>query len=97
MYIEVTPIENNKIEGLLQLIDEVRPDKLVIPGREPRGCSEDIGGTAHYLALRTKCNIPGKSAEVCHETGALRAADFMSKIVVECFGVQNFHARLFRQ
>lgn len=32
MYIEVTPIENNKIEGLLQLIDEVRPDKLVIPG-----------------------------------------------------------------
>jgi nucleotide-binding universal stress UspA family protein len=53
-------IEGNEMEGLLQLIDDVRPDLLVIGLRhEPGGFSGFIGGTAHHLALHAKCNILG--------------------------------------
>jgi nucleotide-binding universal stress UspA family protein len=53
-------IEGNEMEGLLQLIDDARPDLLVIGlRREPGGFSGFIGGTAHHLALHAKCNILG--------------------------------------
>ncbi len=53
-------IEGNEIEGLLQLIDDVSPDLLVIGlRREPAGLGGFMGGTAHRLALHTKCNILG--------------------------------------
>ena len=58
--VKFATIEGNEIEGLLQLIDDVRPDLLVIGlRREPGGFSGFIGGTAHHLALHAKCNILG--------------------------------------
>lgn len=51
-------LEGREIEGLLRLIDRVRPDLLVVGLRfEPGGVSQCIGGTAHKLAQHAKCNI----------------------------------------
>ena len=53
-------IEGQEIQGLLQVIDKVRPDLLIIGlRREPGGLSGFIGGTAHQLALHARCNILG--------------------------------------
>ncbi len=53
-------VEGEEIEGLLQAIDQVRPELLVVGlRREPGGLSGFIGGTAHQLALRAQCNILG--------------------------------------
>lgn len=58
--VEVETIQGDEVEGLLQLIDDVRPDLLVVGlRREPRGFSGFFGGTAHHLALHAKCNILG--------------------------------------
>ena len=53
-------LEGNEIEGLLRLIDRLRPDLLVVGLRfEPGGLSQYLGGTAHKLALHAECNILG--------------------------------------
>ena len=58
--VAIKTVENNEIAGLLQLLDDVQPDLLVIGlRREPGGFSGFIGGTAHHLALHSKCNILG--------------------------------------
>ena len=53
-------LEGHEMEGLLRLVDRLRPDLLVIGLRfEPGGMSQYIGGTAHKLALHANCNILG--------------------------------------
>jgi hypothetical protein len=56
--ITIQIIVGNALEGLLQLIDEVRPadDRRAT---RTGGFSGFIGGTAHHLALHEKCNILG--------------------------------------
>jgi nucleotide-binding universal stress UspA family protein len=53
-------VDGNEIEGLLSLVDRLRPDLLVAGLRfEPGGLSQYLGGTAHKLALHANCNILG--------------------------------------
>jgi len=53
-------LEGNEIQGLLRLIDRLRPDLLVVGLRfEPGGLSQYLGGTAHKLALHANCNVLG--------------------------------------
>jgi nucleotide-binding universal stress UspA family protein len=53
-------IEGSEVEALLSLIEDVRPDLVVLGLRqEAGGLSRFIGGTAHQLALRTRCDVLG--------------------------------------
>ena len=52
--------EGDEMKGLLHLADQLRPDLLVVGLRfEPGGLSQNLGGTAHNLALHASCNILG--------------------------------------
>jgi nucleotide-binding universal stress UspA family protein len=52
--------EGDEIQAMLRLLDQVRPDLLVVGLRlEPGGLSQLLGGTAHRLALHARCNILG--------------------------------------
>ena len=53
-------VEGDEIEAMLQLLDQIRPDLLVVGLRlEPGGLSQLLGGTAHRLALHARCNVLG--------------------------------------
>ncbi len=53
-------VEGDEIQALLHLLDQIRPDLLVVGLRlEPGGMSQLLGGTAHRLALHARCNILG--------------------------------------
>jgi nucleotide-binding universal stress UspA family protein len=52
--------EGDEIQAMLQLLEQIRPDLLVVGLRlEPGGLSQLLGGTAHRLALRARCNVLG--------------------------------------
>ena len=52
--------EGDEIQAMLQLLDQIRPDLLVVGLRlEPGGLSQLLGGTAHRLALHARCNVLG--------------------------------------
>ena len=53
-------VEGDEIRAMLQLLDQLRPDLLIVGLRlEPGGLSQLLGGTAHRLALHARCNILG--------------------------------------
>ncbi len=53
-------VEGNEIDALLRALDRINPDLLVVGlRRETGGLGRFLGGTAHQLALHTKCNILG--------------------------------------
>ena len=53
-------VEGNEIEALLHEVRETLPDLLVVGLRyDPTGLSRFIGGTAHQLALHTRCDVLG--------------------------------------
>lgn len=53
-------VEGDEIQAMLQLLNQIRPDLLVVGLRlEPGGLSQLLGGTAHRLALHARCNVLG--------------------------------------
>jgi nucleotide-binding universal stress UspA family protein len=58
LFPEIT--EGDVVGELLRLIEEIKPDLLVIGLRHERGAmSRLMGGTAHQIAAHTKCNLLG--------------------------------------
>ena len=53
-------VDGDEIQAMLQLLNQIRPDLLVVGLRlEPGGLSQLLGGTAHRLALHARCNVLG--------------------------------------
>jgi len=53
-------VDGDEIQAMLQLLNQIRPDLLVVGLRlEPGGLSQLLGGTAHQLALHARCNVLG--------------------------------------
>jgi nucleotide-binding universal stress UspA family protein len=59
--ISITPemAEGDVAGELLRVLDELKPDLLVMGLRREHGVGRLMGGTAHQMAVHAKCNLLG--------------------------------------